>query len=511
VLLAAALAIAYLVVQPATVDLAASVYRARLFGADGFSVWNGNWYSGHHTLSYSVLYPPLGWLLGPALVGAISIVASAALFEPLARHHFGERAARWGALWFGAAAATPVLSGRIPFAAGAAVGLGAALALQRERHVLAALLAITAGLFSPIAGLFLALAGVAYALAGRRRAGAAFAAAALLPPAVLSLLFPDGRDGPFSFSALWPLLLLAAGTTALLPARERSLRAAAVLYGLAGLAGYLVVNPAGGTVVRLGALVGGPLLLCALTARPPSGRVRRAAAVLVLLGLAAWQWSPAIRDATDLAGDPTTHAAFYRPLLERLDAAGGPPFRIEIPFTFSHWEAAEVAPHYPLARGWLRSDDTDYNPIFYEGRLDAATYRSWLVDHGVRFVAVPRAKLDYSAQAEARLIASRPPYLRPVWSSRDWRLYEVTAWRSLVEPGGTLALERLGHSSFMLRARAAGSAVVRVRWTPYWAPRGGCVEKAGEWTRVTAARAGTVDVHARFSLGRVFSRGRRCG
>ena len=152
VLLAAAIAVAYLVVQPRTVDLAAAVFRSRLFGDAGFTIWNNSWYSGHPTWSYSVLVPPLAWLLSPALLGALSGVASAALFEPLARRHFGAHAARWGALWFGAGAMTPVLSGRITFACGVAAALGALLALQRGRPWLAAALAVVTGLmFQPTA------------------------------------------------------------------------------------------------------------------------------------------------------------------------------------------------------------------------------------------------------------------------------------------------------------------------------------------------------------------------
>ena len=213
VLAAATIAVAYLIVQPRTVDLAAAVFRSRLFGEAGFTIWNNAWYSGHPTWSYSVLVPPLSWLLSPALLGALAGVASAALFEPLARRHFGERAARYGALWFGVGAMTPVLSGRITFACGMAAGLGALLVLQRGRVWPACALALVTGLTSPIAGLFLALASFAYLLSGHRRAGIAMTVAALAPPALVSLVFPDGREGPFVFSAFWPVPLFASPST----------------------------------------------------------------------------------------------------------------------------------------------------------------------------------------------------------------------------------------------------------------------------------------------------------
>jgi hypothetical protein len=497
---AAAIGVVYVLVEPRTVDLAASVFRARLFGDAGFTIWNNTWYSGHPTWSYSVLVPPLAWLLSPALLAAVSTVVSAALFEPLARRHFAARSARWGALWFGAAAATPMLSGRVTFSAGVAGALAALLALQRGRAAISCVLAVVAGLLSPIAGLFLALAALAYALTVDRRAGLLVTLAALAPPAVVSVLFPDGGDGPFAFSAFWPVPLFALAFYAALPRRERTLRVAALLYAAAAVAAYVIPTPVGGNTVRLGALVGGPLLLMA--------RRRLGAPVIALLvAFGVWQWSAAVRDIAHSAGDRSTQASFYLPLndfLARASVAGGPPFRVEIPFTFSHWETAEVSPRFPLTRGWLRPDDVEYNHLFYGGRLDASTYRAWLSDHAVRFVAVPRAKPDYSARGELRLIAGGLPYLRSVWRSRDWRVYEVAAPHSL-------GVERLGVNDAVVRLASPGSLVARVRWSPYWSADGACVEKAGEWTRVSASRRGSYRLHQSFSPGRVLDHGRRCG
>lgn len=503
VAVACAIGLVYLFVQPRTVDLAAAVFRSRLFGEAGFTIWNNSWYSGHPTWSYSVLVPPLSWLLSPALLGVLSGVLAAALFEPLARAHFGARAARWGALWFGAAAMTPVLSGRITFAAGVAAALGALLALQRFRAWLGCALALLCGLLSPIAALFLGLAGVALALSGpaRRRTGIAFAAAALAVPALVSLLFPDGGEGPFVFSAFWPVPLLALAFWFALPARERTLRIGALLYAAAAVGAWAIATPVGGNSVRLGALVGGPLLLCALLA---ARRRLTFPLVLLLVGFGVWQWSAAVRDLAQTSGDPSTTASFYKPLEQFLARRPGA-YRVEIPFTFSHWETAEVSPRFALARGWLRPDDVEYNHLFYEGRLDAVTYREWLDAHAVRFVAVPRAKPDYSARAELRLIASGPPYLRPVFRSPDWRVYEVAR----AQPIGVAELSAAGA---VVRVRAPGSLVVRVRWSPFWRASGGaCVSKAGEWTRVSARHAGDVRLSQSFSLGRVFDHGRRCG
>jgi hypothetical protein len=508
-LVAALLAVLYLLLAPRTVDLAAHEFRADLFAREGFTIWNGQWYGGHHTPAYSVLFPPLAWLLGPMVVGALSSVASAALFEPLARRRFGRRA-RWGALWFGAGSATMLFTGRLPFALGVALGLGSLLALQRDRRAAAVGLACACALASPVAGLFLALAGVAHAFGGRAREGIALAGAALVPPVLLSLAFPEGGHEPFVLSAFFPVPLFALAAVVLLPPGQRTLRLGAALYGAAGIAAYLVDTPMGGNAVRLGALFGGPLLLCAV---PLASRSRLRAAVigLTFAGLLFWQWSPPVRDVVKAIEDPAARASYYQPLVDFLDRHPGP-WRIEIPFTRSHWESAEIAPRFALARGWQRQLDVGRNEIFYGGVLTDLTYANWLTAHGVRWVALPSVKPDYSSYKERALVERDPRYLRLVERTTDWRIYEVMLPHPLVIPerGGDIVLLDMRSDEFTLDVRRPGSALVRVRWTPYWRADGGCVERDGDWTRVTAADSGPVRVTTTFSPERVVLRGRRC-
>jgi hypothetical protein len=506
---AAVVSIAYLIVEPRTVDLAAAVYRARLFNHAGFTIWDGNWYGGHYTLGYSVLYPPLAWLFSPLGLGALAAVASAALFEPLARAHFGP-SARWGSLWFGVGATTPLISGRIAFGVGVAFALGTLLARQRDRTRLALALAVACSLASPVAGAFLVLAAIAYALAGHVKAGAALAVTASTPIVLLALMFPAGGREPFAKTAFLPIPILALLFAYLMPRRERVLRAGAILYALAGCGALLIHSPMGGNAVRLGSLVGGPIAAAALL-----GRGRRVGLVpaLVMLGLAVWQWSPAVRDVNKALEDPSARASYYRPLLDHLAVADFDRARIEIPFTRSHWEAAEVAPHFPLARGWERQADIARNGLFYDGVLNPITYATWLTEHGVRFVALPDAKPDYSAYTERALIESGLPYLRLTWRSEHWRVYSVTLPHPMVVPRGDaqVSLGRAGLDYVKLLVAKPGESTVRVAWSPYWrAPEGACVERDGDWTRVIARRPGPVRLTMDFDLGRVVSHGRRC-
>jgi len=141
VALAAALAVVYLIWQPASLDLAAAEYRAWLFGHAGFTIWDAQWYGGHHLPGYSVVVPPLAHWLGPRLLGALAVVAAAWLFEQIAWRRFGPDA--WlGATWFALGTASALYSGRITFLHATPAGqpLYEKLELQTESLVLSAAL-----------------------------------------------------------------------------------------------------------------------------------------------------------------------------------------------------------------------------------------------------------------------------------------------------------------------------------------------------------------------------------
>jgi hypothetical protein len=511
---ALAFGIAYLLFEPRPGDLAVHVFRAELFGREGFTIWNGHWYGGHHTPSYSVLSGPLSWLVGPRLLLVASCVACAALFERLVRGHFGAERARLGALWLGFGTVTLLATSRLPYALGTAFALAAALALQRGRPRQAVAFALLSPLASPVAGLFTAMGGVAYAWGSRgaRRTGLAVAAAAFVPPMLLAVAFPEGGWAPFPFTAYLAIPIFCAACLVVLPRQERTLRAAAVLYALGATLAVAVETPVGGTASRLGMLFGGPLLLCAAydRLRRPSPRLIAVAAVGFGL-LAYWQWTSAIRDIDKALRDPAADAAYFEPLRQFL-ATLPDQRRIEIPFTSSRWENAEVAPIVPLARGWERQLDTAKNPVFYRGDLTRLTYASWLAENAVRYVALPSAKPDKSSYAERALIEQGLPYLRLRWKSDHWRVYEVLLPARMVIPekDAGIVLEQLGSDELLLRVTHPGSALVRVRWTPYWFASAACVERAGDWTRVTASERGYLRLTTRFAPERIVDHGRRC-
>ncbi len=506
-LLAGALAGAYLVWAPPSADLAAQTFRAHLFQTNGLAIWSNDWYGGFYLPGYSVLSPPLAAWLGPRLMGALAGVACAVLFATIAVRAYGVRALV-GSLWLAVATATMLLSGRLTFALGVAFGLAALLALQRERGVLAAGLAALSSLASPVAGLFCALAGGAAALTGWGRRGAAMAAAALGAIAALGLAFPSGGVEPFATSSFVSLTITVAILLLLLPRDERTLRAGAWLYLALAVVLYAVPTPVGGNATRLAALFAGPVLALALAGR--RNFLLAAAAPLLFY----WQWVPPVRDLSDALADPSVHASFYGPLLAELrdatrPAQGEAPVRIEILPTRDRWEAAEVAPRFTLARGWLRQAESGDFTLFQQGNLTRRAYHRWLRQQGVSYVAVPRAQLDYLAVAEARLIARGLPYLDRIWSNRHWRLYAVRKPTPLAEPPARLL--SLRSDSFALWAPRPGAYLVRVHYTRYWSAAGSaCVEQAGQWTRVIVRRPGRVPVDADFSLSGLFGAADGC-
>jgi hypothetical protein len=525
----AAGAIAYLILAPSSPDLAAASYRSYLFAHGGFALWDDSWYGGHHLLAYSVLAPPLGALISPRLLTALSMTLAALLFTRLIDGLFPAPATRLASAWFALGAAIGLLSSRVPFDLGLAVGLGALLAARRGHPRLALALALLCSLASPVAGAFLALAFLARCLAGPARAWpAALAATALAPIALLALAFPEGGSQPFVASAFYPALAGVLVIAALIPrsrarVAERTLLVGALLYALAMTGSYLLATPVGGNADRLGSLIAGPLAACLLAGAGAGGGARaaglRRGRVLLVLApfLLYWQANAPVADFAAAAADPAVNASYYTPLLGELHALGvgygARPARIEVVATADHWEARWVAPHALLARGWERQLDNLRNGLFYSSApLTPAAYSAWLARTAVAYVALADAPLDYSAQAEARLLRSgRLAGVREIWRSRHWRLFAVRDPQPLAQPPARLT--SVGEDSLSVYAPRAGAYTVRVRFTPYWAlARGaGCVARAGEdWTSVRARRAGSFQLVIRFSLARVFARGPRC-
>jgi hypothetical protein len=541
----------WLIVDPRTPDLAAQVYRANLFREVGWTVWDSRWYAGHDVPGYSLVYPPLAALLGVRTVGALAVLASAALFERVARAVYGS-AARWGAIWFALAALGDVWSGRITFALGVSFALGAVAALVRGgparngvarggaavapvtripgAPALAVVLAALSAACSPVAGALLALAAVTDSLVRRSwRSALLLGIPALAMIALLVGCFAEGGWEPYPLLSFLATLAAIGAFLIALPRQAVLLRTGALLYLAVCALCVAVHTPMGANVERYGVLLAGPLLVCSFLdpaacvrarAREDGGgyggglvaarmrvggRGRAGSAVVVaaLLAIGLWTvWGP-VRETAAVAGNASTRASYYTPVERFVASHGGSVVRVEVPFTRGHWEAAWLAPRVSLARGWEKQLDERYDGVLLAKGLAAVSYYRWLRRDAVSYVALPDAPLDPSSAQEGRLIEAGLPYLREVQRTPHWRIYAVLGATPLMQGPGTLLA--LGHDWFALRARTAGRFVVRVHYTRYWAVRRGaaCVSSAPEgWTAVRARASGVVRVAARFTLGR---------
>lgn len=519
VALSFALALAMVIWSPPVGDLAAQVFRTELFESAGLAIWNGSWYGGHYTLTYSLLFPPLAALLGPQVVGLLAVVASSYLFDRLVRDHWGEEA-RWATLWFGAGVVTLLADGQLTFALGVAFGLAAVRCLQLGRAPLAIAAAAACPLASPVAGAFLAGVLLAGALEpGRRPSRLALAAGGLSLALVLApnVAFPEAGHFPFVFSSYVAIPLWVAGALVLTQGvrdEERALRRVLMAYALAATLIWITPNAMGGNAVRLGALFGGPVLAAVLLSRRPRATVPTwffaPLLALAIAGSLYWQLTASVTQVARAVGDPSTTAAYFHPVaswLRENDAAGA---RIEVPPTANHWESVYLASKFELARGWLRQLDTTREDLFYDERkLTSARYGEWLRNNAISYVALPDAPLDYSSVKERRLVLAEPSYLDLRFQSEHWRIYEVRDPRPLVAPLGAAQAETLwfGRQGFALDVQRPGEFLVRVNFTPYWSiARGyGCILRHGDWTVVRAARPGVFRVAADFSVGRAWN------
>ncbi|MGK2956498.1 MAG: hypothetical protein ACSLFI_12620 [Solirubrobacterales bacterium] len=497
---AALLCVLYLVMAPLSADHAAQTFRTELFELSGPTVWNNYWFGGHYLPTYSLLAPPLGAWIGFRLMGVAAVLGTVALFSLIVRTEWGDRA-QAGAIWFAVAATVSLFSGRLTFALGVLLAMSAVYVAQRGWRVASLVVAGTVGLASPVAALFLACCGFSHWLARRPdRRGLEIAVVTFVVAGLVALLFPGGGDEPYVWTSFLPAIVFTLLAYALVPAEEKLVRTGLLVYAGALVASFLIDTPMGGNVNRLGVLLIGPLFLCAAWPR------RRWAIAVVVPLIAVWQIYPVVRDLELVQDEPAVAAEFYDPVDETL----GPrladnPARVEVVPVASHWEAARVAPRFPLARGWERQTDRHYNPLFYADELDPDRYYRWLRRLAVGYVALPETDLDYAGEPEAELIRSNPPFLKEIPTTGDWRIFKVRDATPMVQrPARLTAFTTDG---FTVRSGKAGTFTVRIRSTPYWTVKAGqgCVDSTENgWTEVFLRRPGSLEVGADFSPGARF-------
>ncbi|MCW3814215.1 hypothetical protein ONA91_07065 [Micromonospora sp. DR5-3] len=505
------LGVLYVTFPPLGSDLSAQVARAGFFATHGPALVDLHWYGGVHPWGYSLISPPLMALLGVRPTGAVALLAAATAFAALLVRTGAPRPLL-GSLVGVLTIAGNLVSGRVTYALGVAVGLAALLTLTLPagrrpgwpRGVLAGLAALLASAASPVAGLFVGLAGVALLLTRRYADGLLLAVPAAVPLAVTGLLFSEG--GWMNISRTDTLHAVVSSLLVAALVAYRPVRVGALLSAAGVLAAALLHTPVGLNATRLMVMFALPVLAATarlpgwLTGRLPNWLARRrvagGVALAALIAAVCW-WQPPVVAADLRADDPTADPAYFAPLRAEL-ARRGLAGRVEVPPTRNYWEAAHLG-EVPLARGWLRQADIARNPLFFTTvpgaagtgvPLTPASYQAWLADNAVQYVAVPDAELSWVGRPEAELIDGGLPYLTVVWSDAHWRLYAVADPTPLVGAPGELVRQDAATVTF--RVPGPGRVPVRIRHDRWLTVTGGAALTAdGEWTAVTVPRAGT--------------------
>jgi hypothetical protein len=509
-----ALAAIYLVWNPLAPDLAAQVARTNVVRNAGNLAWWTGWFGGLSMPSYSLLAPTSMAIFGVRVTGVVAAVAGAWLTAKLVDT---ARRPRAGAVAFAIAQMANLIDGRVTFAMGLTGGVAALLALKSRRPVLAGICAVATYCASPLAAFFLGVSLVAVVIVdtSRRRSALGVGAVLLLLGVGTTLLFPGSGTMPFHLSDVVPAGLCCLGVALFCP--NRVVRVTVAL--IAGSLPIFLIIPGavGDNVTRLAWVCAVPLVV----AYAP---LKRPALAVSLSLLALW---PAVDLVTQLQSghEPSSAQSFYQPLAAAIaseQATAGPAAigqRVEVVDTKNHWASAYLESSVALARGWYRQADVAYNPIFYQdGALTAQSYRVWLDELAVGWVALPSetVRLDYSAVGEGKLVRAGLPYLTPVWSDVNWTLYRVKDATSLalgarvtgVDPGGVT-----------FAAGQSGAVTLRMRWSPYLVVTdpsglpviGACTADNNGWLGLRVPAAGQYRVMSHFDPVKRVSSTQACG
>ena len=448
--------------------------------------------------NYSIFVQSWMAFVGVELTGLLAVLAGSFATTRLVSDALRPRA---GAVACVVAQVADLLDGRVTFAVGIAVGAWSLVALRAHRSLLCVAGAVVCFAASPLAGLFLGiiLLAVASTDASHRRTSTIGAVVLLGVGGTVAFLFPG--TGTMPFHGIDLIAPAAACVGVLITCRVPVLRIAALLLLASVVAFFLYPASVGENITRLAWIGAAPVVVA--YSRVPSVRT-----VAFALCLTIWPAGDLVGQLHSSAG-ASSQVSFYRPVeaeVNRLRAAAGPSAagqRTEVVDTATHWGSAYLS-SLSLARGWDRQVDRAVNPIFYQsGALTPASYRQWLGQLAVGWVALPATGLDYASVDEGALVRAGLPYLSLVWSSPDWRLYRVQAPTSLVSGA---RLVTVGAGSVVVRTDGPGFVDVRVRWSTYLeivdsvtgALTPSCLLDADGWVQLYLPRAQTVRLTSNF-------------
>jgi hypothetical protein len=492
----------YLLLVPPVPDFAAQATRAAVFHKLGLITWWPGWFGGLELPTYSVISPALMATIGVATTGALAAAVSMVVAHQLLRGAMRPRAA---SLVFAATVLFNLFGGRITFLVGLAAAMLAIYALAHRRPWLAVMFTVASVLGSPLAGLFTGIVAGTVLLTDhdRRRVALFVGAAAGLSLGGLALLFHSPGIMP---SPPGLILVALVGTSLVVVAcRQAAVRTGAIVVAVGLVACLVIPNSVGDNLTRMVWLLAAPLIV-GYGQRPHK-------LVAALAGLALI--FPCVDVTMQLAdaASPSASESYYQPLLAQLRprlSTGPKGQRVEVVEPESKGAARFVGEAIPLARGWERQTDESDNPIFYNaGELTAVSYRTWLDQLAVAYVAVPSTKLDFASIDEASLIERGLPYLHLVWRNADWKLYQVANSAPLARNAEVVSMSG---NRIQLSVPHPGPVPIQIRWSDQLVVldgsksaglgvrADGCLSQNGQWTLLHAFRPGKYLLTSDFNL-----------
>lgn len=445
--------------HPTVGDLQAAIAREEAARSGvGLGYWFG-WYGGVSPGSYSLIVPALSTVTGSLLLLCIATAAVALLAFPLSKGATHPTLLVWAIT---IAAVLNMLSGRVAFAVGGAIALAAIVAFKRGYMSLTVIGLLVSGLASPLAPAFVGLAALPFAFGRDERARRCWwvLGGAALGVGVPFVMFGNPGAQSFPATTLFWVAAIAIGAAFALtipPARWIVPLASTVAIFM-----FLVPTGIGSNLSRFFCLV---LPCLCLYYSPKTWKFLAIALAPALI------YATFVATADQVVGaDSGESDTSYIPLRSQLMAQPAiDNHRVELVDAQTHAGAHKLGMTINLARGWENQSDSRFNPIFYdENALTPESYRLWLSENAVAFVAVSADPLR-QMKAEAALVHSGLPYLDRIWGDDKWELYKVDDPKPIV-PAPLTVLEQTP-SKMVLNIPDVDIHPIQLRYNKYLVAR----------------------------------------
>jgi len=479
-------ALLFYLIRPDVNDLWAA--RARTSAVQhgvGLTYWF-SWFGGGATPgNYSIITPWVSSYIGTELLCALSAAVIPPLVHRLVRDtHHPTAATAVSVVTVG----LNLWSGRVPFLFSAAIALAAVITFrERKLWPTLAIMAVSV-IAAPTSGAFVALilGGVFLSLPAYRRL--AFWTCGVIGAGMIAVALIFGSPGPEPFQSTLRIEMICAVLLMMLARPVIWLRTSLWLTVIATIAISSVPNAMGSNLSRLVWFV----LPVAVVALSP--RVLWLVIALVIPPVVAGGNGTYI----DLrnAVKPVSSNAYYAPLAQQLDLLPDmTDYRLEVVDHGAHAAYEALLDHATLARGWETQEDIAYNTAVLDRNLSPTTYKVWLDNNAVGYVALPASTVNTYGEYNLVSKFAPPTYLQLIWQNPDWKLYKVRDARPIVAAPAQVVTTT--QSRMVVDVPCACTIGVRVHWSKYLqgtGPTGLPAQVADDgngWTQLTTTMPGT--------------------